>query len=292
MVRKTFRVFFFNIFNFFSIGYFPYGIMSILSFALLIFFWFTTSIVLVYKNAQICWEKNDSLDIRYPLAFINGLQIFQSIYIIFGIFVILINMKIGLFGCLIISYLMVIWHILYPLLSKYIINETNNLNHQYRTYTFSSISYLNSLQITLYIIISYIATLLYLFISNNITSINNLGILLLFGSIGILIVGIIISFIIKKISYKRRLKRLYETELKYIIKSLTNLYENTSHNKCVGNWYKTLGYTKFQSFTQNAWSTPKDLAYLLIEFERHILYERINQRFLLNRFKWTTKLLS
>ncbi len=40
------------------------------------------------------------------------------------------------------------------------------------------------------------------------------------------------------------------------------MYENTSHNKGVGNWYKTTGYNKFQSFTQNAWATPKDLEYL------------------------------
>ena len=71
---------------------------------------------MVYNHAQTCWSSNGNLDIGYTVSFIHRLQMFQSLYIVFGVLLILYNTQIGLIIYLTLS------------LTNFITNLCNTLN--------------------------------------------------------------------------------------------------------------------------------------------------------------------
>ena len=84
-----------------------------------------------------------------------------------------------------------------------------------------------------------------------------------------------------------------ESEIQSVLTSLSDLYELTSANGSVGDWFKKIGKKRLSSFTSNEYATPLDLAHLLIEFEKNILFQQLEKGFILNeRDMWKQKLLS
>jgi len=80
------------------------------------------------------------------------------------------------------------------------------------------------------------------------------------------------------------------------LKALMDLYERTSKSGAVGNWYKSVGKKKIERLMDvnnhsSDLASPAPLAYLLIEFERHLIFERLNRDFLLKRNEWIANLL-
>eukprot|EP01084_Bolivina_argentea_P136247 239957_1 len=100
----------------------------------------------------------------------------QSLYMICGMLFILNNTEIAFLFCMILSIIMLLWHLLYPIVSKKIM--INNDNEQ--IYNFSSINYFTYIQITCYVIITYISIILYLYIKEIIIIHNNLGNIILY----------------------------------------------------------------------------------------------------------------
>ena len=133
--------------------------------------------------------------------------------------------------------------------------------------------------------INIIATILYLYLYVlNIDNVPEIGDMLFHGIIGIFGIGLLISLNTRYIVYRNRLRAMHERiALNQIIESLTNLSEESSKHKdqCV-----------LEKFVNNPWSTTTDLAYLLIEFERHIKYNRLDRNFLQTRNDWILALLS
>ena len=66
-----------------------------------LYYWFTSSAVLVYDNAKISWLKSSNLDIRSMLA----LQILQSLFVICGL---LLKNQLSL---VVLSMMMLLWHV-------------------------------------------------------------------------------------------------------------------------------------------------------------------------------------
>merc|ERR1712228_313735 len=188
--------------------------------------------------------------------------------------------------CAVLSICMLLWHILYPFISKGI--GIINSSH------FSSINHFVCFQTMCYLIIAYISIILYLFIAD-IIKLNGitLGELILFGSAIIAVIGIVITFIVKYKTRKDHIRKLRDSELQNVLLSLSDLYELTSSNGSVGDWFKKIGKEKLLSFTSNKYATPLDLAHLLIEFERNILFQQLKKSSILNeREIWKQTLLS
>merc|ERR1712154_725616 len=84
------------------------------------------------------------------------------------------------------------------------------------------------------------------------------------------------------------------SQLQNVLSSLTDLYEElTATNGSMGDWFQNIGREKLVSFTSNEYATCLDLAVLLIEFEKNILFQQLKKNFILNeREIWKQKLLS
>merc|ERR1719356_869787 len=125
---------------------------------LLVFFILSSLTILIHSHAYYCWAFEDNLDIRYPLAFMNGLQILQSLFVVSGMLVVLVYPQYALLACSVISWIMLIWHLIYGRLSRCIVGDESYLH------SFTSISYFAAFQTFLYFALSFVATVLYLYL--------------------------------------------------------------------------------------------------------------------------------
>eukprot|EP01083_Nonionella_stella_P015528 43451_1 len=242
--------------------------VSILSLITIIYFWLTSSIVLVYNNIQT----------RHS-------QILQSLFIISGVLIAVSSTYDAFVACFMSSIVMLSWHLFYPILSKRMVLAT-------APNTFCSINHFVALQITCYVILAFVSTVLYLCVNNVIAFSHGLGIVLLYGALSIALCGVIIAWIIRKVTNRNRIQTLHKLELQHVLDSLTDLYELTASNGAVGNWFTQIGKQKLASFTDDKYSSPQDLAFLLIEFEKNILFDRLKREFVVKeRDLWIEKLL-
>eukprot|EP01083_Nonionella_stella_P002456 7096_1 len=270
--------------------YSAYSWKSIMAFVFVIFFWFTSSICNVYNNVQICWSSTDHLDIRYPLAFVHGLQLIQSVFIVSGMLLIVTHVQIALLMCCVCAWLMLFWNVNYHWISRCMMKHKKNPN---MICNFTSISYFICFQIMMYCLLTYVSTVLYVYIYvvHN-AALPSISRMIQYGCTAITILGLLVMFVYRHILQKQRLRKLHESQqLNKIIAKLTRIYEETSRCGSIDPWYDTIGRQKLQKFSNNPWSTSTDLTYLLIEFERHILYNRLDHNFLRRRNEWMMQLL-
>ena len=105
--------------------------------------------------------------------------------------------------------------------------------------------------------------------------------------------GLLSVLISRRTAHRARLFAMHaRSELARVMVRLRHLFEASSQQGSLGSWYRKIGRRKLQAFAQKPWSTPRDLAFLLIEFERHIAYGRLDERFLRRRSEWIAALLS
>ena len=269
--------------------YYGFGRMSRAAMILLVFFLLSSLTILIHSHAYYCWTFEDNLDIRYPLAFMNGLQILQSLFVISGMLVVLVYPQYAMALCAVISWIMLIWHLIYGRLSRCMVGDASYIA------SFSSISYFATFQTFLYLALSFVATVLYLYLYfiDDLSTVPPIGDVLVYGLGGILGIGLLLVLVIRYISYRMRLRELHgKMELQQIITSLKDLYESSSKGGSIGNWYAMIGHQKLDGFTKSAWSTTTDLANLLIEFERHIAFNRLDSQFLKKRRQWIDDVLA
>eukprot|EP01083_Nonionella_stella_P215524 775622_1 len=271
-----------------------------LAFIIIIFYWLTAGITVVYNTAQIVLQRDFHIDIVYPIVFIHCLQLLQSLFIVSAMLLILYDVNGALLFCLILSYLMLIWHVLYAFISKQMLQDSD---HQDLISSLSSLPHVIVFRFSLYLMLAYNTTILYLYFTSNVPS-QNIGSMLLIGSLIILCNGIIIAFIYHRISLKRRREALSKSAaLKSCLQLLISLYNKTDANGIIGDWRKD-GASKMlsQIIDENdpkndiKTSTSKlfsvsDVAGIIIEFERHILFERLTESFLNQRKEWIRLLL-
>jgi len=154
------------------------------------------------------------------------------------------------------------------------------------------VSYFLPFQIMLYIALTFVSSVVYMSVYV-VQHTHPLGVILEDGLIAIFAVGGLTVLVWCYLSYRSRLRRLHaRSQLKLVIERLTNLYEETSKQGSMASWYKKIGTQKVKKFVENPWSTTNDLAFLLIEFERHIIFTRLDRKFLQARNQWIAALLA
>ncbi|ETO10955.1 hypothetical protein RFI_26421, partial [Reticulomyxa filosa] len=87
-----------------------------------------------------------------------------------------------------------------------------------------------------------------------------------------------------------------ESNLGQALNELMKLYENSSKKGALGSWYQNVGKTKLEllmdeDYYSSDLASPQYLIYLLIEFERHVVFERLDPSFLSERNDWIANLL-
>ncbi|ETO12249.1 hypothetical protein RFI_25129, partial [Reticulomyxa filosa] len=90
--------------------------------------------------------------------------------------------------------------------------------------------------------------------------------------------------------------RIRDSQLKPALNSLISLYEETSKKDAFGSWYQNVGRKKLdllldENNHSSDLASPMCLVYLVIEFERHLIFERLDPEFLRNRQDWIANIL-
>lgn len=272
---------------------------SSLVFILFIFFLLTASIVTVYNTAQVVFLKDFNIDITYPIVFVHILQWFETLFIVSATFVMYHDKNVGLMLCMVLSYLMLVWHLMYPSLSKKIVQHASPGIDG--IYGFVTIPHLKVLRVFVYIVLCYATTVVYLNIGNGVKFGGNFGAVLLIGMASIFGVGIIVSFIYhKKCLFEERRRLLESTNvLGKVIDLLNDAYgkqdaygfvEKAASNNAIRS-LKKIASSDYNELSTRELFTPFDVAILLVQFERFIPYQRLNDSFLRQRRKWIQNLL-
>ncbi|ETO09701.1 hypothetical protein RFI_27676 [Reticulomyxa filosa] len=271
---------------------YPY---SFLSFFFIIFFWFTSTIIMVYNNAEVRHSRADNLDIRYPLAFYIVLQLLQALFVVIAMLYAVHHASNALSLCVAFCILMLLWHVLYPLFARWATSMSKP--DENRVYQCSSIPHIVAFRFTLYALLVFVTIILWAYSNNkDVWRTQKIGALILYGGLIILSVGFLAALVARAAAIRDRIKRIRASQLTPALNALMQLYEDTSKKGALGNWYQSIGKRKIERLTDEKnnssdLASPQPLAYLLIEFERHVCFERLDPQFLNDRRDWVANLL-